>query len=174
MTDKIKLRIILVLSLLALALGFLVFDKSKIYVPQKSPESKLQSNKSLSLISSGEFSEDEIKLLRPPQQGASKAEVDEHSKLAAKLSVIGKEVDISNCKAKPLVLQAHEAFMIRVINSGKTDIMINFDGKKNLEIPAGKSIELNSVFVHGAGLYGYVCEKLGFKGLVGFVLVTPK
>ncbi len=168
MTDKIKIRLILVMAFVALILGFLLVSK---FSPKTKETASIE--KTPSLINNGQFTEDEIKLLKPPGPGASKDIVEEHNKLAAKLAVTGTEVDISECKAKPLVLQSSQTSKVKMKNSGKAQVSISFDGKKNVKVATGKSAEINSELVHGPGLYGYLCEQTGFKGLVGFVLVTP-
>ncbi|MFZ2522242.1 MAG: hypothetical protein WAX44_00045 [Minisyncoccia bacterium] len=166
MSDKIKIRAVIFLAICALVLGVLILSKSR------STKQK-EVSKSTTVIIDSEFSLDEQALLHPPGPGASKTEVDEHNQLAAKLAVTGNELEVSNCKSKPLVLQSSQTPTVRMKNSGKLDLSISFDGKKSLKIPTGKSVEINSEFVHGPGLYGYLCEQTGFKGLVGFVLVTP-
>lgn len=167
MSDKVKIKLIVVLAVLALVLGFVAYRKSG-ETSNKTNDTKISGK-----IDFDQFSEDEMKLLHPPEPGADKTEVDEHSKLAEKLAVVGTEVEIMNCKSTPLVLQASIKSSVMVKNSGDKDISISFDGKKNINVASGKSADVKSSLVNGFGLYGYLCEYEGFKGLVGFVLATP-
>lgn len=168
MTDKIKISLILLLAVLALVLGFLGVKKSGLTSFKSAEKEEV-----VAKIGIGQYSEEEMKLLRPPEAGASKEEVDEHSKLAGKLAVVGGSVELLDCKSKPLVLQSSIKNSVMLKNAGTEDIIISFDGKKEIKIGTGKSVDVKSSLINGPGLYGYLCEYPGFKGLTGFVLATP-
>lgn len=167
MKYEIKKLILSVLFIAIIVLGLLVYKK-------KHPVETIavSQNTSNAKIDTTTFSDDEVKLLHPPVPGAPTADVDAHSKLAAKLSVVGTIVDIADCKANPLVLRSSLGSGIIFKNSGKTDVKVSFDGTNMTKISSGASVDMKKDFIHGSGLYGYVCEKPDFKGLIGFVILT--
>lgn len=170
MTEKNKTILIVVLSALAVFLG--VFTVYKHKTNDTGNVISKQAN-TINVIDKNEFSDDEIKLLHPPLPGSSQQDVDEHAKLAGKLSTPGDTVEINSCKSKPIVLvnSINNKFLVK--NIGDKDLSISFDGKNNIQIKKGNSVDVKQQLVHGKGLYGYICETEGFKGLVGFIIVAP-
>ncbi|MCE9549083.1 hypothetical protein K8Q98_01655 [Candidatus Nomurabacteria bacterium] len=162
--EKYLPLILLGLVLLAIVLGSVVYNKYWSDSVKPSEDLKIDENS---------FSADEQKLLVPPGPNATKEEVDEHSKLAAKLSVVGSEIEVKDCKVTPLVLQASITSPVVFKNTGSKKISISFDENNVLEIGVGKSISANKAFIHGRGLYGYLCKVDDFTGLVGYIIVTP-
>jgi hypothetical protein len=170
MSDKIKIRLIFALAVLAIILGLVMYKKSG---DNKMSESL---NGQLSIIDKSKYSEDELKLLAPPSPEATNEAILEHSKLAETLAISGETVSIEGCalKPNPLVLESKESNKIKIKNTGKNEFQISFDGLKMLGIKPGRTIDINSELSHGPGLYGYLCEENGFKGLIGFVLLVPR
>lgn len=157
-----------ILAVLAVFLGFLIYKKY--YVPVANQQ---LGSGTISKIDPNVFSADEQKLLVPPASSAPQVEIDAHSKLAAKLAVIGSQVEIKDCKAGPIVLQTKLGSPVTFKNTADYNISISFDMDNILKIDAGKSASTTKVFVHGPGLYGYLCQGNGFTGLIGFILVAP-
>lgn len=166
--EKALPAILVALVFLAIVLGSFVYKKSN-----PNNEVKLSNSGDQQRIDSTAFTPDELKLLVAPGEGASKEEIIAHSELAAKLSVAGDQVDIKDCKASPLVLRHSLATPVKFKNTGSENISISFNPDTFLEIGAGKTVSDNKSFVHGPGVYGYLCKSEGFTGLVGFVLAIP-
>lgn len=162
--DKILPVVLLALVFSAVFLGSLIYKKSAPFNQEPNISVKIDPDS---------FSADEKQLLVPPGPNASKEEIDAHSKLAAKLAVIGKEVEVKDCKPNPIVLQNKITSPTTFKNSGDSNLSIVFDNENVLDIKAGQSISTTKVFVHGLGLYGYLCKVGDFTGLVGYVLVAP-
>lgn len=162
-----KKFILYFLMVAAVFLGYLLYQKN-----QNKIEKNYEQEEVPSKIDSELFSEKEKKVLLPPAPNSSKEEVDEHFKLAGELSVEGDKVVINNCKATPLVLRAKFGGSVIFENQDEEEISLSFDSNNIFKIGSRQSIISKQAFVHGPGLYGYLCMKGDFKGLTGFVLLT--
>lgn len=165
--EFIKKVILIVLVILSVLLGIVIYNRNS-----DSPV-KSSSSDTIPKIDNMSFSEDEIKLLAPPGPDSTKTEKDEHSKLAAKLAVIGNEIELKDCKAGPIVLQTKLGSDIKFKNSSSYPITISFDENNTLNIKSGETVVSSKPFIHGYGLYGYLCKGADFTGLVGFIILTP-
>lgn len=153
---------------IALVLGFFVYKKIH---PQVMGTQAVQTNQTT--IVENSLSEDEKKLLAVPAPDATADDIKQHSQLAAKLAVIGNEIEIGNCKAKPLVLQVKQTATFNLKNSGTSKITITFDNDHVINVDAGKSVGVKASFDHGAGLYGYRCTTDTANAISGFLLIAP-
>lgn len=163
--------ILVVLVVTAIFLGFVIYKKNHVSPPAPTIDQEQTVNMPPRLNSEA-FSVDEQRLLMPPAPGASQTEIDVHSQLAAKLAVIGSKVEVKDCKADPLVLQTKFGSKVTFKNTGDYNISISFDKDNIIDVGVGKSVSTNKAFVHGEGLYGYLCQANNFTGLIGFVLLT--
>lgn len=165
--NKLQGAVLVFLVALSIFLGILIYKKNHVETVS-SPSTEVNVGK----IDTKVFSPDEVKMLNAPGPNATKEEIDSHSKLAAKLAVIGDTIEMEGCKAGPLVLQARLGSTITMHNKSKYNLSISFDGNNMYDIGAGKSYDISKAFVHGPGIYGYLCKSQDFTGLVGFVLIS--
>lgn len=170
--DFPKNSILVILVVTAIFLGFVIYKKNHVSVLAPAIDQE-QTVNTPPRLNSEAFSAEEQRLLIPPAPDAPQTEIDAHSQLAAKLAVIGSQVEVKNCKADPMVLQTKFGSKVTFKNTGNYDISISFDKDNIIDVGAGKSVSTNKAFVHGEGLYGYLCLGNNFTGLIGFVLLTP-
>lgn len=89
--------------------------------------------------------------------------------LANTLAKQAPAVEISDCKANPLVLDTDKAsFLMK--NSGPAEVQVIFSADEIFKIPAGKSVEIKNVLSHGVGFYGYGCSSS--PGPVGLIYLS--
>lgn len=160
--------IVAVLLVLAIVLGFFVYKKT--HLQAKSLQS-VQTNQTK--IGDNSLSDNEKRLLAVPGPNAPADEIKQHSELAAKLAVLGNEIEIGDCKAKPLVLQVKQATTFNLKNSGSSKVAITFDSNLVTYLDSGKSTAVKASLNHGPGLYGYRCTTNNFNAISGFVLISP-
>ena len=159
MPDSTKKIILYLLIIISISLGFVIFKKTHV-------------GKSVSLDSKATSSSDIEKLFNPPGPNATKDEIIEHSKLAAKLAILGNTVEFKDCKATPIVLQIKYGLPVTFKNSSDYDITLFFDMKNSLNVSSLKSVSNSKVFIHGPGVYGYACGAGNSKALAGFIYLT--
>lgn len=160
------------LAVIAIVLGFLVYKKMNPQTGSK-PSSKQSSQTKQTKTVESTLTEDEKKLLAVPASNAKTDEIKQHSELAAKLAVLGSEIEVGDCKAKPLVLQLKQEATFNLKNSGTSKVSITFDNNHVNYVDAGKSTPVKASLDHGPGLYGYRCTTSNDNAISGFVLVTP-
>ena len=104
-----------------------------------------------------------------PGPGATPEEQRAHFVLAEKTALAADEIDLTGCKANPVVVRMKEGDEIRVKNSdGKSHVLlVSADEKYSIEANSTKS--LKPLFLKGPGLYGYNCDD---KLLVGILLAA--
>jgi plastocyanin len=89
------------------------------------------------------------------------------------MAVLGSEIEVGDCKSKPLVLQLKQGTSFTLKNSGASKVAITFDKDHVDYVDPGKSSVAKASLDHGPGLYGYRCTTSTANGISGFVLVSP-
>lgn len=167
-----KPAVIVILAGIALVLGFFIFRTNPSFhnlSAFKTTPKTIQN----SSPQTGALRTDEQKLFDLPPPNATADQIQKHADLAAKLAVLGSEIDLNECRPTPLVLQVKTGAEVTVKNSGQSDAVLTFDAENVFHVNAGKTGSIKAAFKHGAGLYGYRCKSDTFDAIAGFIALTP-
>jgi plastocyanin len=163
------------LLVVAVVLGVLIFKpKLPTSLTDNNQNNNNQPQASNNAVPARALTADEKKLLETvPDQDATKAEMEAHNVLAAKLAVVATEVDITDCISRPLVVKVKDGSSLTFKNNGSQEKTVAFGSGTAVKIAAGKNYVKKIDFKGGAGLYGYGCAATfkDIKTTSGFVLV---
>ena len=177
-----KNLIIVVLIVIAVILGFLIFqrvgDQTTVDTSDVSNTSSEENVANDQSQETGDFvdtrdlsslSSDEKAVLKVPSNGTDE-ERQGHFNLAVSLAKDTSSVDIAGCVGDPVVARVSSSNQLFVTNSDSLEHTIIFDQDNSFIVPAGGQVSIESVFSKGAGLYGYGCNNN--PGVTGLFLVT--
>lgn len=153
MGNKAALILIIFLSLSALILGFLIFQRLNSQNSTVLPNDQFQTDnqtlqttnapKDIFTIPPGDASEKEIKEYR--------AYLDSQAKASPAL-------DITNCHPEPIVLKTKIGSSITLVNKSSKNHKIVVNQKDIYTVNANGSSKITPVFEHGSGAYAYTCD----------------
>lgn len=118
------------------------------------------------------LSEDEKMVLNVDAKKLTREEGEARFALAQKMAVEGKEINLNNCVAKPLVLKVKNGTTITIFNNSIRDTTFGF-GEESVIVPASGKATYKINFKTGQGLYGYGCDNKEVPRAAGLILVTP-
>ena len=150
---------------IAIILGYAIYSQ---HVQKQPPV--LSPNSTQQRLLPANLTDDEHFILNPPSSDASRSAKDKHAQTVAKLAIVGSNIQITNCKPSPLVLQVKLGSEFTITNKDSTSHNITFDEEHTYKVSANGNLTIKAEFKYGAGDYGYVCEGVG---LVGFIHVAP-
>jgi plastocyanin len=79
-------------------------------------------------------------------------------------------LDISGCRANPLVMKVRKGKTFTIINLDEKDHTITIEGARELVIPANSESDFTADFAGDVGLYGYTCDNMqGGTGVLSVV-----
>jgi hypothetical protein len=155
------------LILVAIGLGVGIYLKKH----PKAPALNANAGQNQPANNSGAASGTDSNILHVPPPGASQDAIQKHFQLAASQAQKTPFVDITGCKASPVVFETKQMASFGVKNNDATDHVLGFDLKHTFTIPAKGQKAIVANFDHGPGLYGYGCDSQ--PGVVGFFLIDP-
>lgn len=158
--------LITILVVTALTLGIFIINPSGFKLPSFEKKKSPNPTPSTSRLLPTNLTEEEKKLLTVPPPDASKAEIEAHIALGAKLAEEGNVLEITDCKPKPLVFKVKEKTNFKVSNKDKIDHTLIIDDDHKYPIPAKETSQIRADFGKPPGLYGYVCEGVGLTGFI--------
>ncbi|MBI2013342.1 MAG: hypothetical protein HYS87_00700 [Candidatus Colwellbacteria bacterium] len=109
-------------------------------------------------------------VLNTPGQDATDEERRQHFELAAMLAEEADLLDITGCKADPVVLKLTDQETFGVKNDDIVPHVLRISDEIEFTVEANSTTGLKADFGHGVGLYGYGCD--GSTGAIGLFLVT--
>lgn len=165
--NKIKLIILSGLVIMAVVLGYAIYQQKSSYKrPAVAPSDSVSK-----LPPTLNLSSDEAKVLSI-SGSSTEEEKKQNYALAVSISKEADFLDIANCTTSPVVLRLKEGASLKVRNKGSVAHSIAFNDKQIYPVLAGSTIEVKDAFTQGPGLYGYGCDKL--VGAKGMVYIVPK
>lgn len=157
MNKKLGVILIPVLLVVMLILGYYVFIQTP-----GSNDPNDQSTQSTD-ESSTELSEDEKKALVFPETESAK-EKSAHASVVEKIAIETDELELKDCRSKPVVIESKEGSVIRVSNKSDKEHNIGIRDK-NFVIKANMNLDIKVDF-GGGGIYGYSCDSERVVGII--------
>lgn len=112
----------------------------------------------------------EQNVLQVPAENATDEEKQRHFDLAVSLARESQALEITNCKANPIVLKIENGKSFTVVNKDSVEHALVLTPELRFVIPAESPKTIAADFGKGPGLYGYGCD--GIPRLMGLFLVT--
>ena len=104
-----------------------------------------------------QLSEEENKVLYPPNDQASEEDKAAHINLLNKYAVVTNQLTLTDCLPKPLVVKAQNDSNLTLTNKGQSSLTLSVDGK-DYPLAVNQSINWKAGFSKGLGLFGYGCN----------------
>jgi hypothetical protein len=164
---------LVILALIAVVLGYMIFRQgSSNSTAQETPSGP----ESIGAVPAGDanrkqdLTSDEQAILSPPKPGSPKEDFERHAQVVAKVAREAPYLDVTGCKAVPLVLRTKYKNSIKFKNTDTVKHAIVLDANHVFEIPPGTTKDVFIDFEHGAGIYGFGCDNVPHA--IGMFLVT--
>lgn len=182
MSDKILTIITALLIILAIVLGYAIYKqrfepsssgKSEQIKEQVPVDSSSESKGDYGGLPSAEelgITSEELTALDFPASDAPINEKNNHIDVVNKIAKEASYLDITKCEiADPVVLKIKESKGTKVRNQDSVPHTLRIDADNKFIIPAGATEQIKPDFLHGPGMYGYVCDQV--THVVGIFLV---
>ena len=158
-----KNALVLGLVLLVILIGYTVYQRGGFNFSGSTSE-KSQEPETLP--------DDVLILNNAPTQNSTPEEARTHAELVSKLAEKAALLDITGCKANPVVMKTVVNDVIRVQNNDEVPHVLSVDEKHTYRLEGGGSKTITLDFAKRAGAYyGYGCD--GSLKPIGFFYVTP-
>lgn len=173
--EKIINISIIVLALIAIGLGYMIFQSKRMQIFQESSNVVFPSVSEIPSISAIPSNADEILVLQPPLSNAKKEDITRYHAAVEKLAQDSTSIKIDdNCIATPRVARMKIGTTFSITNQDNYPHLLSFEGPSYTIPPKGIQ-ELTATFNHGDGIYAYTCDKTPFsKGNIAGVLMIIK
>jgi hypothetical protein len=183
MTLHMQKVIIVLLILGAAFLSYRIYER---YTPSEKGEEKILSQEQSTSINPEQktaqgpgqqlnmredLSPNEQLALQTPGPSASEEERANHFRLVQSIAKPAEFLDISDCKADPVVLKVKDQSKFTVRNTDNADRKFVLSQSKFIIIPALSDTELTADFGLGPGIYGFGCDN-SFSP-IGLLFVEP-
>lgn len=164
--NKNSTVIVIFLAIVALGLGYyLLANKTSQTPSNKTAQTNQKNSGSPAPVLTGD-----AKILTFPAANATDQEKRAHSELVRSVAKVGTSVDITGCKASPLVLSASIGATITFVNNDPKEHSLSMNQTTKYTVAPSTSTKIAPDFSQGAGIYAYTCD--GGKTAAGIFVVN--